>query len=134
MKERNEWITTLITLTFLNDYLLSLTNQQDIRGIRTFPLYQQTTLSIVPMVNPDDVDLVMTGPPEIESWKNRVLEWNNSSLAFSGWKANIRGVDLNDQFPAKWDFERARNQKKPGPRDYGGEAHCQYPKLLRWQT
>lgn len=115
----NEWITTAVIMTFLNDYLLSLTNQTPIRGIETLKIYYDTSLSIVPMVNPDGVNLVLNGPPE--AWKNRVIELNHGSLDFSGWKANIRGIDLNDQFPAKWEEERARNPIVPGPRDYGGE-------------
>ena len=126
----NEWITTPIIMTFLNDYLLSLTNQQPIRGLSMPPLYQQTTLSIVPMVNPDGVDLVLHGPPENEPWHSQVIEWNNGSLDFSGWKANIRGVDLNDQFPAKWELERERNPKEPGPRDYGGEKPLSEPEAI----
>lgn len=126
----NEWITTPILMTFLNDYLLSLTNQQQIRGISTPFLYQQTLLSIVPMVNPDGVDLVLHGPPEDEPWHSQVIEWNNGSLDFSGWKANIRGVDLNDQFPAKWALERDRNPKEPGPRDYGGEKPLSEPEAI----
>ncbi|MER2090444.1 MAG: M14 family zinc carboxypeptidase [Sporosarcina sp.] len=126
----NEWITTPIILTFLNDYLLSVTNQHTIRGLFTFPLYQQTTLSIVPMVNPDGVDLVLNGPPAKEPWRSKVVEWNNGSLDFSEWKANIRGVDLNDQFPANWDLERARNPKNPGPRDYGGESPLSEPEAI----
>ncbi|KXH86929.1 M14 family metallopeptidase [Sporosarcina sp. HYO08] len=126
----NEWITTPIVLTFLNDYLLSVTNQTPIRGLSTFPLYQQTTLSIVPMVNPDGVNLVLKGPPANEPWRSRVVEWNKGSLDFSGWKANIRGVDLNDQFPANWDLERARNPKNPGPRDYGGERPLSEPEAI----
>ncbi|MFB5088860.1 M14 family zinc carboxypeptidase [Psychrobacillus sp. PGGUH221] len=126
----NEWITTPITMTFLNDYLLSLTNQNTIRGIETSLLYTQTTLSIVPMVNPDGVNLVINGPPANEPWSSRVIEWNNGSSDFSGWKANIRGVDLNDQFPAKWELERARNPKTPGPRDYGGESPLSEPEAI----
>lgn len=125
----NEWITTPIIMTFLNDYLLSLTNGNAIRGRLTFPFYQQTTLSVVPMVNPDGVNLVLNGPPA-EPWRSRVIGWNNGSLDFSGWKANIRGVDLNDQFPAKWELERARNPKTPGPRDYGGESPLSEPEAI----
>ncbi|MGG3887515.1 M14 family metallopeptidase [Metabacillus fastidiosus] len=126
----NEWITTPVIMTFLNDYLLSLTNQNTIRGRLTFPLYKQTTLSVVPMVNPDGVNLVLNGPPATEPWRSRVIGWNNESLDFSGWKANIRGVDLNDQFPAKWELERARNPKTPGPRDYGGESPLSEPEAI----
>jgi g-D-glutamyl-meso-diaminopimelate peptidase len=126
----NEWITTPIIMTFLNDYLLSLTNQNSIRGLSTIPLYQQTSLSIVPMVNPDGVDLVLHGPPSSETWRSRVIQYNNGSMNFSGWKANIRGVDLNDQFPARWELEKARNPTKPGPRDYGGERPLSEPEAI----
>ncbi len=126
----NEWITTPILLTFLNDYLLSLTNQETIRGLVTAPLYEQTNLSIVPMVNPDGVDLVLNGPPTEEPYRSNIIKWNNGSVDFSDWKANIRGVDLNDQFPANWELERDRNPKTPGPRDYGGEAPLTEPEAI----
>ncbi|HAQ06708.1 MAG TPA: peptidase M14 [Bacillus bacterium] len=126
----NEWITTPIIMTFLNDYLLALTNHSSIRGLLMSPFYNQTTLSIVPMVNPDGVDLVLNGPPAVEPWNNRVVELNNGSRDFSGWKANIRGVDLNDQFPAKWELEKERNPGRPGPRDYVGERPLSEPESI----
>lgn len=125
----NEWITTPILLTFINDYCLALTNQQPIRGIAPQRLYE-TLLSIVPMVNPDGVDLVLNGPPADEPYASNVVRWNNGSTDFSGWKANINGVDLNDQFPALWEKERERNPKTPGPRDYGGEAPLTQPEAI----
>jgi g-D-glutamyl-meso-diaminopimelate peptidase len=126
----NEWITSLAIMTFLNDYLLSLTNHQPIRGLHAFPLYQQSTLSIVPMVNPDGVDLVLNGLPENEKWQKSVIEFNNGSTDFTEWKANIRGVDLNDQFPARWELEKARNPNEPGPRDYVGEGPLLEPEAI----
>lgn len=131
----NEWITTPVIMTFLNDYLLSVTNQTDIRGMSLLPFYQQTMLSIVPMVNPDGVDLVLKGAPADETLRGRLVEWNNGSEDFSGWKANINGVDLNDQFPAKWELEQARNNvTKPGPANYSGKGRLHSLKLLQWQS
>ncbi|WLR54137.1 M14 family metallopeptidase [Mesobacillus subterraneus] len=126
----NEWITTPIIMTFLNDYLLALTNKSSIRGLSMQNFYGQMTLSIVPMVNPDGVDLVLNGPPEAEPWNERVVELNKGSLDFSGWKANIRGVDLNDQFPAKWELEKERNPSQPGPRDYVGPNPLSEPEAI----
>lgn len=126
----NEWITTPSLMTFLNDYLLSLTNQTKLGGISTSPLYLQSMLSIVPMVNPDGVNLVINGAPEEAPWREQVVKWNNGSTDFSNWKANINGVDLNDQFPANWEAERERNPKTPGPRDYGGEAPLTEPEAI----
>lgn len=107
----NEWITTAIVMTFLNDYVLALTNNGLIAELPALPLYAQTNLIMVPMVNPDGVDLVLNGPPEDEKVRRQVVEWNEGSMDFSGWKANINGVDLNDQFPAYWELEKERNVK-----------------------
>ncbi|USK60475.1 M14 family metallopeptidase [Peribacillus asahii] len=126
----NEWITTPVIMTFINDYLLALTNMNTIRGVQMLPLYQQSTLSIVPMVNPDGVSLVLQGPPSTEPYRSNVIQWNRGSMDFSGWKANIRGIDLNDQFPAKWELEKARNPDKPGPRDYSGERPLTEPEAV----
>ncbi|MGE6378550.1 M14 family metallopeptidase [Peribacillus muralis] len=127
----NEWITTPVIMTFLNDYLLALTNQTAIRSLSMFPYYQQTLLSIVPMVNPDGVELVQNGPPEDEGLREQLLEWNNGSEDFSGWKANINGVDLNDQFPAKWELEQARNMvNEPGPANYSGKGPLTQPEAI----
>jgi len=126
----NEWITTCVLMQFLNDYALALTNNGSIRGLVMAPFYETTMLSVVPMVNPDGVDLVINGAPAEEPYRTRVLDINEGSANFSGWKANIRGVDLNDQFPARWDLEAARGRQRPAPRDYAGEAPLTEPEAL----
>ncbi|WP_458412591.1 M14 family metallopeptidase [Schinkia sp. CFF1] len=123
----NEWITTAAVMTFLNDYLLALTNQMAIRGLYMHPYYSLVSLSIVPMVNPDGVNLVLNGPPQREPYRTRVVEINKGSRDFSGWKANIHGVDLNDQFPADWEIEKKRREQEPSPRDYPGETPLSEP-------
>ncbi len=126
----NEWITTAFLMSCLNEYLLALKCQTPIGDADPLCLYEETTLSIVPMVNPDGVNLVLNGPPAHKKWRAEVIELNNGSLDFSGWKANIRGVDLNDQFPANWEGERARNPLTPGPRDYGGNRPLSEPETI----
>lgn len=124
----NEWITSGILMALLNHYLLSLTNVKLIRGLEPMPLYNQVELSIVPMVNPDGVDLVINGPDA--KVREQVVKINRGSTDFSGWKANIRGVDLNDQFPAKWEVEKERREKVPSPRDYPGTAPLTEPESI----
>ncbi|WP_175991048.1 M14 family metallopeptidase [Bacillus sp. Marseille-Q1617] len=125
----NEWITTSILMTFLNEYLLSLTNVMPIRGVQTMPIYTGVTLSIVPMVNPDGVDLVLKGPPE--NMNEQLITLNKGSSDFTGWKANIRGVDLNNQFPAKWEIEKERKEEKsPAPRDFPGDKPLSEPEAI----
>lgn len=125
----NEWITTPVLMSFLNTYLLGLTNSSSVRGLSMMPLYENVVLSIVPMVNPDGVDLVLNGPPP--SLRDQILRMNNGSSDFSGWKANIRGVDLNNQYPAKWEIEKERKEpKSPAPRDYPGDAPLTEPEAI----
>ncbi|OIK11773.1 peptidase M14 [Bacillus sp. MUM 116] len=125
----NEWITTLTLMDLLNHYLLAITNGMSMRGITPLQLYQDIELSIVPMVNPDGVDLVIHGPPD--SIRNDVLKINNGSDDFVHWKANIHGVDLNNQYPAKWEIEKGRKlPKSPAPRDYPGKNPLTEPEAI----
>jgi g-D-glutamyl-meso-diaminopimelate peptidase len=127
----NEWITTAIIMQFVNDYLFSLTNNGSIQGIYMLPFYHEVTLSIVPMVNPDGVDLVLTGPPDQEPYRTKVMDINNASLDFSNWKANIQGIDLNNQYPAYWEIEKERKEpKQPAPRDYPGDEPLTEPEAI----
>lgn len=123
----NEWITTPVLMAFLNDYLLATTNSSDMKGIAVYPYYETATLSLVPMVNPDGVDLVVSGLPREEPYRSEALAINEGSYNFDGWKANIRGVDLNKQFPALWERDAAQGPQRPAPRDYSGTAPLTEP-------
>ncbi|MYL51012.1 LysM peptidoglycan-binding domain-containing protein [Halobacillus litoralis] len=125
----NEWITTAVIMQFLNDYLLALTNKETIRGLEINPFYNEVTLSIVPMVDPDGVDLVLNGPPEGD-FGELALRINDGNTDFSGWKANIRGVDLNNQYPAKWEVDAARKPTSPAPRDFPGYQPLTEPETV----
>ncbi|GAA0371263.1 M14 family metallopeptidase [Bacillus horti] len=125
-----EWITTPVIMRFLNAYALSLTNQQPIRGLYTLPLYNATDLSLVPMVNPDGVNLVIQGANAAGAYRDSVLAINGGRTDFSPWKANIRGVDLNNQYPAKWQTEANRKPKQPAPADFPGTAPLTEPESI----
>ncbi|WP_088103241.1 M14 family metallopeptidase [Halalkalibacter urbisdiaboli] len=126
----HEWITTPVLIEFINEYLLALTNSTRVRGLDMSQFYESVELSIVPMVNPDGVDLVINGLPTQEPYRRNVLAINQGSTNFSSWKANIRGVDLNNQYPAKWEEEAARKPQAPAPRDFPGYEPLSEPEAI----
>ena len=93
----NEWITSVILMKFLADYCYCLQNNLTIYGYSARELYNNTTLYIIPMVNPDGVDLVTGEITKDSSTYNFAKQIANNfpTIPFtSGWKANIRGESL----------------------------------------
>ena len=125
----NEWITTLILLTFARQWGEAIVSGGEIAGQNARELKDKVTIYMVPLVNPDGVDLV-TGaisPESPEYALATALSENYPNIPFpSGWKANLLGVDLNLQFPAGWmqarEIKFTQGFTRPGPRDYVGRA------------
>ena len=133
----NEWITSLVLMKFLEEYAKAFVENKNIFGHNAQALYYTTSLYIVPMVNPDGVDLINNNI-NLNSNAYRYAKYIANScpnVAFSnGWKANVEGIDLNLQFPAKW--EKAKQIKfsqgitSPAPRDFVGDFPLQAPEAL----
>lgn len=124
----NEWITAPLLVAFLEDWAASIGSGELLSAKSGAELARAATLHAVPMVNPDGVELVLRGAGPHHPRRAEVLAMNGGRTDFSGWKANVRGVDLNDQFPAFWEAERDRRQvAAPGPRDYAGERPLSEP-------
>lgn len=127
----NEWITPPLLMRFVEELSAAKARGESLGGLSAQELFEAVSLYIVPMVNPDGVDLV-TGQIRPESPEYRRAWAMRGDLPFpSAWKANIRGVDLNNNYPAYFERgkeikeEQGRNQ--PGPRDYTGPEPLSEP-------
>lgn len=124
----NEWITALALTAFLEDLAEAALQDGELSGVKVTPLLERTSLWLMPLVNPDGAELAIHGTVGAASLTGQLVEWNGGREDFTNWKANARGVDLNDQFPAHWEQERDRRDTAgPGPRDYTGEAPLTEP-------
>src|SRR5690606_25510922 len=90
----------------------------------------EVTLYCVPLVNPDGVELVLQGVYDGHPFREEVLKINKGVERFDHWSANIRGVDLNHQWPAGWDKEAEESPQQPWPRHYSGKAPLTEPEAL----
>lgn len=133
----NEWITSPLLMKFIEILSKSYVNELSVFGYQAKYLFDNCSLYIVPMVNPDGVDLV-TG-----KIKQNTMPYNNANqisnsfpnIPFpSGWKANIKGIDLNLQFPADWEkakeIKYAQGFNKPAPRDFVGYSALSEPESI----
>ena len=125
----NEWITAYILLKFAEELAAAAESGGRVYGVPARNITAAATIYLVPLVNPDGVDLV-TGaiiPGSLEYSIAQGLGDNYPTIPFpNGWKANLLGVDLNLQYPAQWlrarEIKFAQGYTRPGPRDYGGRA------------
>lgn len=124
----NEWITTPVLLKFCEDLCKACVSGRNIYGQSARELLAAASIYIAPAVNPDGIDLV-TGALTDGAYYDyaRSLAARYPQYPFpSGWKANIRGIDLNLQYPAGW--EQAKINKEamgivsPAPGDYVGPS------------
>ena len=125
----NEWITTPVLLKFAEELAEGIQNDGKLYGVSARTIARAAAVTMVPMVDPDGVDLV-TGaiePGTLQYESARKIGDNFLEIPFpDGWKANLLGVDLNLQYPAGWlqarEIKFSQGFTSPAPRDYVGRS------------
>lgn len=131
----NEWITTPVLLKFAEEYAAAVDQGREIYGVDADWVYRTFQLTLIPLVNPDGVDLVngMLEGQALFRAEEIAKQYPNISFP-SGWKANIEGIDLNLQFPAGWEMavknKAALGFTSPAPRDFPGYEPLSAPESI----
>ena len=99
-----EWITSKLLMRFVFDYCKAYIKGRRLEGYNIRHLFDTVSIYIVPMVNPDGIE---------------IAKYNDK------WQANARGVDLNHNYDAKWKegcaIAEAMGYGKPGATKYSGK-------------
>jgi g-D-glutamyl-meso-diaminopimelate peptidase len=125
----NEWMTSKFLMLFLKMLLQHYQSNLPFFHYQVSKILEDVKLYIVPMVNPDGVELVQQGIYEEHPFFYSVLNINKGARRFEHWSSNIRGVDLNHQWPAGWDIEAKESPQVPWPRHYSGKAPLTEPEV-----
>lgn len=132
----NESITTPVLLKFAEQLLEGYATESMVEDLYPERLFEEYTLYLVPLVNPDGVDLVNGMLTEGFYYRRAVrIAQRFPNIAFpDGWKANIQGIDLNLQFPAGWDMAKKikaqQGYNQPAPRDFPGQTPLSAPESI----
>ncbi len=110
-----EWITTMLLLQYIEEYCLAVQNNQMFFGLSASYLFQTRTVYVVPMLNPDGVELQVKGGDLENPLTDRLHAMSGGD--YSRWQANGRGVDLNHNYDAGFAAYKA---KEPSLGIFGG--------------
>ena len=129
----NEWITAPLLLRFCEELARGYAFGGTVYDRSAKEILEYASIYLVPAVDPDGIDLVTGELTDGDYYRAAVgIAEKYPRYPFpAGWKANIRGTDLNLQYPAGW--EQARKNKfeqgirSPAPADYVGSAPLSAP-------
>lgn len=111
-----EYITSAFLMRFLSEYAASVERGEDMLGFDALRLFDNTSLYVVPMINPDGVDIAVNGLDITNPYHRRLISSVGIHSFNRVWQANANGVDLNHNYDARWSVI----EKSPAPSKYSG--------------
>lgn len=107
----DEWCNSLILMKFIEKYLYLYKKDEIYKGYDIKELWQKNSIYIIPMINPDGIDLNLNQKTAITNEKYKYI-WKNKKNNLNKWKANIRGVDLKYNYPINYEKIKQKKYKE----------------------
>ncbi len=121
-----EHITSNLLIKFIEDALACERSGARIAGgFDVRYILAHRSVYVIPMLNPDGVEIETGGAETAGLLRERLLAMNGGNHNFVSWQANARGVDLNHNYDAGFaecrKLEHEHGIYSGGPTRYGGE-------------
>lgn len=117
-----EYLTSMALVKFAGELCEHLDSGEKLYGSNLRSILSRQCVYIIPMLNPDGVELHLNGAPSAGALREKLTRISGGD--FSGWQANARGVDLNHNYNAGFKTLRRMEEESgitgPAPRQFGG--------------
>lgn len=117
-----EWLNSQLVMKML-ERCCKYYYSEKYNGVLYSKLFKNVCFYIIPMFNPDGVNISQYGLAKIKSKSLRNIVRRFGKGRYSRWKANARGVDLNRNFSVGFRKDTARGTKR-GSEGYSGPYAC----------
>lgn len=128
-----EYITTNYVMRFVEEYASAYAEDSIVDGVDARQMLDNVSFCIIPMINPDGVEIVQKGYDGIGDVDivAKVVA-GSRDITHKSWKANARGVDINRNFDYGWG--RKHEAGFPSPSGYAGPYAISEPETLAIAT
>lgn len=117
-----EYMTSMALVKFAGELCEHLQSGERLNGRNIGTILSRQCVYIIPMLNPDGVELHIKGSSSAGALRERLGKIADGD--FSGWQANARGVDLNHNYNAGFEILRQMEVESgitgPASRQFGG--------------
>lgn len=125
-----EYIATTYLMYAVDRYAYAYRTNSVWNGYNVRDILDKVTFCIVPMVNPDGVNLVQNGlyssPHASEIAKMKLVD--GTKYGYTSWKANVHGVDVNWNYDKDWTIKRNKNER--GSTGFNGDYPNSEPETV----
>ena len=125
-----EYISTTYLMYAIDRYAYAYRTNTMWGNYNANTILDNVTFCIVPMVNPDGVNLVQNGiyATSFADELSKMKIYEGASYGYAAWKANVRGVDVNWNYDKDWSINRNKNAR--GSTGFNGDYPNSEPETM----